>query len=279
MSEIKIKTKICSKCSVEKDVSAFHRNRCNFDGLQVHCKDCRRRQSTVDKEFKANNLFNLHMRECSLCGIIKPISEFLEATDKKSGYRSQCKDCLKIYYKKNIKKISQKNRKRRNNNSKCKKSFKQIPITDNPRINKNGFIEVDCYFCHEPFMPTCSQISNRLSSLNGNKSGENNMYCSDTCCSKCPTYNFNTRSIDPKSNLYTPKTEAQNARAATKTVVIKKAMCEKYGELRCEICGQVGEVELHHTLPVAQFGMESVNPDSFLMLCHACHVKLHGECK
>ena len=325
MSEVKIKIKICSKCGVGKPVSAFSKDSQKKDGLQVHCKSCKRSVTTVDREIDKNNLLSKGLIRCSKCKLVKPFEEFNFAKDKPSGYRSHCKECTakkyiknktkilkkmavyrsnnkeniairnKIYGEKNREKISNKDKIYRINNreklnsrkrdqlkgySKSEILLKQLPVTDNPLFNGYGFIEVTCYFCHKSFTPTVGKLNSRINCLKGSLPGEGNFYCSDSCRKMCPTFKFQPyKQIDPRSKLYIPKTEAQDARAATKTAAIKKAICDKYGELRCEMCGQVGEVELHHTLPVAQFGMESVNPDSFLMLCHACHVKLHGECR
>ncbi len=34
--------KLCLKCNVEKDVTEFHKNKSKPDGLQVHCKSCKK---------------------------------------------------------------------------------------------------------------------------------------------------------------------------------------------------------------------------------------------
>ncbi len=35
-------TKVCNKCGTEKQISEFHKNRTKPDGLQCHCKECKR---------------------------------------------------------------------------------------------------------------------------------------------------------------------------------------------------------------------------------------------
>lgn len=54
--------------------------------------------------------------KCSKCGIVKEISEFGVATDRKSGHRSQCKQCLRNKYDEDKDKVSQKRKERRNEN-------------------------------------------------------------------------------------------------------------------------------------------------------------------
>ena len=299
MSEVKIKitTKICSKCGVEKPISAFYKNKSRKQGVHSACIDCyklKNRQKPFGRFWKTVDRKLLHdqgLQRCNKCGEIKSLFKFNADSSEKTGLRRICTNCIsksqrnrhneisnyKILNKKNIKK---KQKEYSKNPSKSKNLFSKILKIDNPFIDVYGFINVSCYFCGKAYKPSFSSIQSRIRYVSGIVNSEHNFYCSDNCKQKCPTYGFNpNKQIDPRSKLYIPKTEAQNARAATKTAAIKKAVCDKYGELRCEICGQVGEVELHHTLPVAQFGMDSVDPDSFLMLCHTCHVKLHGECK
>lgn len=39
-----MKTKICSKCNVTKDVTEYHKDNKKPDGLRYECKDCKRAQ-------------------------------------------------------------------------------------------------------------------------------------------------------------------------------------------------------------------------------------------
>lgn len=56
------KTKICSKCKIEKESIEFHKATIRKDGLDYHCKDCsskRGRQFTLDNGFcRTTKLFN-----------------------------------------------------------------------------------------------------------------------------------------------------------------------------------------------------------------------------
>ena len=280
----------CNTCHEILRLDQFHKSSKTKIGRTCTCVKCRQakaaRPHAVKKRVNRQLLFDQGLKKCSKCGRIKTLAHFGLSSNSKWKVVPYCRDCMPSdpivsakYYSEHkeelCKRVNEKNRLP----SKSKKLFNQLPITDNPMFDDQGYITVRCYFCHKQFKPIKSSIQNRIGAIKGYKRGSYNMYCSDECKNNCFSYHFNPLRVDPRSKLYIPKTEIQSARAATKTAAIKKAVCDKYGELRCEICGQVGEVELHHTLPVAQFGMESVDPDSFLMLCHTCHVKLHGECR
>jgi len=280
----------CSKCGKIKTLDEFHNRPKTNSGKRTVCKDCRSkkaaRPSAVKERINKQLLFDQGLKKCTICKEIKSIKSFGVSNASPWGVLCMCKECIsqgdksarKEYYLKNKEKLSTKTNNKNKLPSKSNTFFKQLPIADMPKIDEDGFIVVDCYFCHKQFRPKASDIKNRIGAIKGLIKGERNFYCSESCKASCPTYHFNPRQIDPRSILYVPQTEAQQARAATKTATIKKALCDKHGALVCDRCGDIGDVELHHTLPVAQYGMQSVNPDSYLLLCPGCHMALHREC-
>lgn len=44
--------KECPKCKITKESSAFNKSRDRKDGLQVHCKDCRKRYAQSSKKYQ-----------------------------------------------------------------------------------------------------------------------------------------------------------------------------------------------------------------------------------
>ena len=48
-----MKTKKCSKCKIEKELSMFSKNKRNKDGLCFQCKECR---SKISKKYRDNNI-------------------------------------------------------------------------------------------------------------------------------------------------------------------------------------------------------------------------------
>lgn len=53
---------------------------------------------------------------------------------------------------------------------------------------------------------------------------------------------------------------------------IKKELIRIRGE-RCEYCGTVGKVKMHHIKEVSEGGEST--PDNLLLVCHECHKRLH----
>lgn len=276
--------KKCTVCKKILSFSDFHKTNRTKTGLRSVCIVCRSESVRIpgakeDAERK-KALLQQGLKECTKCRKIKTTDQFY----KKHGSCKQCsiktsKTSRKKHYTSHKKEVSLYAKKINNRPSKSKKLFSRIPSVDLPIIDVDGFITVKCYKCHKRFRPKRRFILNRIGAFEGILGGERNLYCSRECKSNCPTYGFIPgKQIDPRSKLYAPPTEAEKARAATKTATIKKALCDKHGALVCDRCGDVGDVELHHTLPVAQHGMESVNPDSYLFLCPGCHVALHREC-
>lgn len=151
--------------------------------------------------------------------------------------------------------------------------FKQIPKCDCPSIGEDGFVTVECKMCGKPYSPTYAQIRGRIKSYNGKMSGESNFYCSNTCKDSCPVYRANT---DPR--LRKPKSETQKSRSC-QNKTLKQLQCDQNnGQSHCEKCGDLIEVDLHHTLPVAEYGEKAMNPASHILLCAGCHVELHRVC-
>lgn len=47
---------------------------------------------------------------------------------------------------------------------------------------------------------------------------------------------------------------------------------------RCEICGYEGYLEIHHKLPVHEYGLNN-NDSNLQILCEKCHADAHGYIK
>lgn len=154
--------------------------------------------------------------------------------------------------------------------TKSKILFDQIPISDVP-ILTSEFITVACKYCGERMTPLYQQIRSRLCSLRVTTKGESNFYCSDKCKKDCPLYNFNTsKMIDPESKLHVDKAEQQMV-GACQTDHLKQLQLDEFGYNYCEKCGDKGDIELHHTLPIAQAGIDAINSSVHIIVCRKCH--------
>ena len=45
---------------------------------------------------------------------------------------------------------------------------------------------------------------------------------------------------------------------------------------QCESCGSIGELQIHHRVPVSQGG-DIWNEDNLILLCRSCHLEAHRE--
>jgi hypothetical protein len=251
--------KKCPKCGETKPLAMFFKDKQQKCGFASYCKEC---HSKKGKEYRSNN-----KDKCASIHRAYEIKNADQIAERKKKYYAQRKD-----------KILARTKKMNKSPTKSKKLFEQLIITDAPQIDSKGFISVECYFCRERFRPTRKAVTSRIAGINGTTTGEHNFYCSNKCKKSCPTYSFKPhQQIDPRSKLYTPPTESQKARAA-QTNDLKKEQCLEYGYNYCERCGDIINVDLHHTLPVSEYGMESVDYNSHMLLCPGCHVTLHREC-
>lgn len=88
------------------------------------------------------------MKKCSKCKIIKLLDEFHKDNSQKSGYKSQCKECLKYHHRKykkqtqsyrikNKSKINKLSKKwRKNNPEKCKEYYTRYTSKNKDKLRK-----------------------------------------------------------------------------------------------------------------------------------------------
>jgi len=122
--------KICSKCLIKKDFSEFHKHNREKDGHFYHCKECRKIKS---KNYylikKVKNKLIVTNKICFICNIQKDVNQFHKQIGTKDGYRSACKECRAIKFKKEYFLISKKHNERSkkyriNNKDKYNKFFR-----------------------------------------------------------------------------------------------------------------------------------------------------------
>jgi len=55
-----MKTKVCSSCREEKDVSQFNKTSCNNDGFDYYCRDCRNEYNKPYRKYLKNRDNNIY---------------------------------------------------------------------------------------------------------------------------------------------------------------------------------------------------------------------------
>ncbi len=247
--------KTCNKCEEIKPLDAFHNRKAGILGKHAHCKVC---TSAYNKKYYAE-----HRKERD--------SYFSEY------YYSKRKEDMSIKYRENEEVFKRREKIRNHSPIKNKGTATRI-IDKNPYYEPfmvKGVLNVKCYFCTKHFVPKYLTVSKFLSAEDGYK----NMYCSDKCKQDCSSYNQRFDVIHPDSIQYIEPDAKQKARACQSNQ-LKQLQVDEYGYNFCEKCSKEVEiVELHHTLPVAEYGQEAINSASHILLCVECHKELTKECR
>lgn len=106
MSEVK--SRICTKCKVEKEFSFFQKHKREKYGVMPKCKECENADSREKRRIKrverdlANPEFiqNLELigpkihKTCTACNITKEITNFSKHKNYKGGHSTECKPCV-----------------------------------------------------------------------------------------------------------------------------------------------------------------------------------------
>jgi len=295
--------KRCSRCREIKKLDTFTKNKSTIDGLCSQCKPC---TSLSTKEYRIKNNDSLKDRKAKY---YKDNSININARRKvyrdahpdvmkqqSMTYRKNNINAIKVrkasYYQENKKQISRDNCiDRRDNpgkwamrgvvalqNTVSFKTYGHRLTVDEKPLDQDGKLSVVCKKCGERFNPLRGQVRHRIACLEGKGAGEANFYCSDNCKNTCPVYHFDTNRTDPRSDQHVTRTEQQTARGC-QTNDLKQLQCDHYGYNYCERCGDIIDVDLHHTHTINKTGYKSINSAGHMLLCVQCHIKTHEECK
>ncbi|MCK4871056.1 MAG: hypothetical protein KAS93_08105 [Gammaproteobacteria bacterium] len=304
--------KKCSTCKVVKSFDEFYNNKAQRDGKGNTCKQCQNASNKSAEEKclapkRAEKAKHVKIRKCLLkegykncskCGKIKKVEAFNKAARNNDGLHAWCRDCQSTINEERYEDIRPKDRPRaivftsdkeredaqREQGRKCHATpvlfetfWRRIPVTDVPSPDENEKLTVICKACKNRFVPTRNAVKNRINAFNNDIRGESNFYCSDKCRDDCPVYRFNPyQSIDPRSKNYVRPSEQAEIRNC-QTDHLKQLQCDEQGYNYCERCGDIIDVELHHTQEV-KHGNNAVNSAGHLLLCAGCHTLTHDNC-
>jgi len=253
-----IKTKICSKCKIEKDISEFSKNKNKKDGVNSWCKYCCKqyRKDNVEKILKykkdnAEKISNLTKQYCK------------NNAEKIAKQKKQ-------YRKDNAEKLAKQKKQYYKNNALFETFSKQLETFEKTRRcpKNNELLEVKCAYCGKWMQPTNLQVQNRLQAFNGILRGESRLYCSEYCKQACPIYNQNKW----------PKGFKQ---ATSREVVpLLRQLVLKRDNYTCQRCGatiETAELHVHHIISYMLNKMLANDPDSCITLCKECHKRVHSQ--
>ncbi len=265
----KLGLKRCPKCGYIKTINSFYNRAGGVDGLDYQCIKCKKKynKSVIkqikfrDKKYYKKNK-NYINKQCNL---------YYKDNKKVIAKRKKLKHKLN--------KESDNNRTRNYHKAKCVSKYflselKNYYSLYEARLN-SGFVEIKCYYCKNNYVPTNGEIMNLIHSNSGYK----NIYCSSKCKELCVEYNFHSGSVDPRSIKYIAKSTKDKARNC-QTDHLKQLQIDEFGYNYCEKCGEeVDIIELHHTLEVSKFGLNSVNSAGHLLVCNKCHKEFTKQCR
>ena len=269
------KLKQCSICGEIKEVSFFSRNR------RV-CKICRAKQCKQWRE--ENHDLNKEIKKQYCLKNKEKIREYVIKTkDKRNQQRKKWrlnnKDKVKAQAQKDYNSIPKtylyklKNKERINTWLSSPAIYKthksSLEGIEHISEDGSGFLMVQCKKCFNFFTPTNNEVRMRRRSLNSNKSGECNFYCSEECKFSCPIYRKikHIKGNEPKQNRET-------------SFAFNKIVFEERNK-ECEKCGSKENLQIHHIKGYALFPELRFDLNNVLLLCKECHKDIHkkNDCK
>lgn len=249
----------------------------NKDRLKLMEKK-RREINREEKLEKKRQYYEQHKQELAKKGKIYREKNKEKLKERSAEYRARNKEVLserkKTYAAENREVVLKKKSAYYDSICVSEKMCSELPITDNAEIIK-GLVTVECKMCGKRFNPTTRQVSTRLKAFRGVTPGEANFYCSEDCKSACPIYKHQPKHVDPRISF---SKRRKNKARSCKHQGLKQLQCDEKGYNYCERCGDIIDVELHHTLPVAEFAEEAISSASHILLCAGCHTDLHHSC-
>jgi len=234
------------------------------------------------------------------CGKEKPLEEFGDNKNNKSGKQSYCNHCQnkyhaqyyarnkdkrleyqKEYYEQNKDKRSEYNKEYYEQNKdkrlECIKEWSSRPALFRTYIqqlkgveevmqDRDGLLICFCKYCARPFSPTNGQAHKRIKSIIGTTWGQNNLYCSDECKAECPTFKTKWYSRDQKVGT------SREVPASFRKMVLEDR------EWICENCGSTEPgLHVHHILGVVEYPMFAADMCNAKAVCKDCHDIIHSK--
>ncbi len=94
-------SKTCTKCSVEKPLKLFYREKRHRDGYTSACKACHNQSikekhfDTLQRRFSEGQASFPSAKVCSICKVEKTLDNFARDKYRQDGYEIRCKECIR----------------------------------------------------------------------------------------------------------------------------------------------------------------------------------------
>jgi len=148
----------------------------------------------------------------------------------------------------------------------------QIVYAEECRKNKDdkNILEVKCAYCGVWFIPTITQIYERMRSLTGKNYGEQRLYCSEKCKKECPIFH---------QILYSKDNKPETSREVQPELRQMRFKVDNYTCKRCNKHKDKLDVGLHchHIEGVRWEPLESADIDKCITYCKICHIIIHKK--
>lgn len=241
-----MKTKICTKCKIEKPVSEFYKGN-DKDGFTYWCKICvkqyrkdnapriaeQRRQYNKDNTPRLAEQRRQHRKDN-----VSQLAEYHKQHNKEYALFERYFDKLGV--------------------------FEEIrPCPENLKL-----LEVRCAYCGKWMLPTNLQAKSRLQAFEGNISGEQRFYCSENCKQSCPIFN---QKVWPKGFKKTTSREV---------VPLLRQLVLERDDYTCQKCGATtatAQLHVHHEKSYTLNKIMANDPDNCITFCKACHKEIHSQ--
>jgi len=148
----------------------------------------------------------------------------------------------------------------------------QIIYAEECRRNKKDkkVLEVKCTYCASWFIPTTSQVYERMRSLTGKNYGEGRLYCSENCKQECSIFH---QISYPKDHKPATSREVQPELRQMR-FKIDNYTCQKCNKYKDEL--DVG-LHCHHIEGIRWEPLESADLDKVITFCKNCHIETHKQ--
>ena len=183
-------------------------------------------------------------------------------------YREKNKEILrekkKLYREKNKESIAKKKKRHLERPALFHTYNERLSYAEETRI-RDIYLEIKCTYCGIWYLPNTGCVIERIRTLEGHKSGEQRLYCSEECKKECPIY---SQSKYPKG--FKPST-SREVQPELRQMVFER------DEWTCQRCESTTSLHCHHITGVEQNPIESADIDNCITLCKDCHKYVHSQ--